>query len=57
MKSKTEATNEYTNFRDALGKVLKVSHSEMQQRIQQEKEQKPPAKRASSSGRASECKD
>ena len=55
MKSKTKSSPEYTNFRDALGKVLKVSHDEIKERI--EKEKKPESNRTSSSGPASGDKD
>ena len=45
MKSKPEGTNEYKNFENALSKVLKVSHAEMQERLQAIKEEKKkPAK-------------
>lgn len=48
MKSKPENTGEYTAFEQALGRVLKVSHSDMQERLKAEKEKKPTPKRASS---------
>ena len=40
MKSKPENTSEYTAFEQALGIVLKVSHSDIQERLKTEKEKK-----------------
>jgi hypothetical protein len=45
MKSKSEGTNEYTNFTNALSKVLKVSHSEMKAKLEAEKREKPSPSR------------
>jgi hypothetical protein len=58
MKSKAESGSEYTAFSNALRKVLSVSHSEIQQKLQAErKEKKPTPKRASSSDHASSDAD
>ena len=56
MKSKHH-NQEFKKFTDALGKVLQVSHSEMQQRLNSEKGSKKPSKKRASSGRVSSDKD
>jgi len=58
MKSKPESSDEYTRFEDSLRKVLQVSHTELQARIEHDKQlRKRLAKRPSASGRASRAKD
>jgi hypothetical protein len=57
MKSKSNSSPEYRNFTKALGKVLQVSHSELQERIAEEKKAKASKPRPSSSDRASSDKD
>jgi len=52
MKSKPKTTAEYTNFSRALGKVLRVSHSELQSRIEAAKKARKQ-RRARTSARAS----
>ena len=55
MKSKPKSSAEYDTFQAALRQVLRVSHSELQQRLQQEKKVKASKPRPSS-GRASSGK-
>jgi hypothetical protein len=53
-------TPEYKAFEQALGKVLQVTHTEMQERLEAEKEQKEKkrkSKKTSVSSRASGGKD
>jgi hypothetical protein len=57
MKSKPNSSSEYQNFAKALGKVLQVSHSELQERITEEKKAKASKPRPSSLDRASSGKD
>jgi hypothetical protein len=56
MKSKPNSSPEYQNFTQALGKVLQVSHAEMQQRIAETKKAKAVKPRPSSGGRVSSDK-
>lgn len=53
---KSKRSPEYDNFTGALKKVLQVSHTEMQQRIAEEKKAKATTPRPSSD-RASSGKD
>jgi hypothetical protein len=53
----TKSSPEYQKFTGALKKVLQVSHSEMQQRIEAEKKAKASKPKPSSSDRASHGKD
>jgi len=48
---------EYANFASALRKVLSVSHSEMQNRLESERKRKARTRRSSASSRASNGKD
>jgi hypothetical protein len=55
---KQKPSEEYTRFEDSLRKVLQVSHSELQARIERDKQlRKQLSKRPSASGRASPAKD
>jgi hypothetical protein len=55
---KPKPTEEYTRFEDSLRKVLQVSHSELQARIERDKQlRKRQPKQPSASGRASRAKD
>jgi hypothetical protein len=53
---KSKPSPEYQNFTKALGKVLQVSHSELQERIAETKKAKAIKPRPSSGGRASSDK-
>jgi hypothetical protein len=55
---KPKPTEEYTRFEDSLRRVLQVSHSELQARIERDKQlRKGQQKQPSASGRASRAKD
>lgn len=53
-------TPEYKSFEQALGKILKVTHTEMRERLELEKKQKTKKRKptkTSASGRVSGDKD
>ncbi len=55
MKAKPKTSDEYTTFENALRKVLQVSHTEMQSRIEAAKQERQQ-RRKRTSARASRAK-
>jgi predicted Co/Zn/Cd cation transporter (cation efflux family) len=48
MKAKPKTSNEYATFENALRKVLQVSHSEMQTRIEDAKQERTQRRKRAS---------
>jgi len=57
MSVKSKPNEEYARFTTALKKVLRVSHSEMQARIEAAKREREQRRRKRASDRASRAKD
>ena len=57
VKTKAKTTDEYAIFSSALRKVLRVSHSEMQARIEADKQARKRRRQKRTSARASSAKD
>jgi len=54
MKSSSKKSLEYTNFEQALGRVLQVSHEEMKATLSAEKQAKKPRRKRTSARVSSE---